>query len=81
MEVREEHQDNPRGTRDVLTSQTVTEDIAKMKGTRPQWAFIQAVEAQGDADWSSQHFTLIIGCEEDNKTPLTLKALINQYQR
>jgi hypothetical protein len=24
MEVREEHQDNPRGTRDVLTSQTVT---------------------------------------------------------
>jgi hypothetical protein len=25
MEVREEHQDNTRGTRDVLTSQTVTD--------------------------------------------------------
>jgi hypothetical protein len=58
-----------------------SEDMAEMKGTRPQWAFIQAVEAQGDADWSNQHFTLMIGCEEDNKAPPTLEALINRYRR
>jgi len=51
--------------------------MAEMKGTRPQWAFIKAVQSQGDSDWSGQHFTLIIGCEEDNKPPLTLKGLIN----
>jgi hypothetical protein len=55
--------------------------MAKMKETRPQWAFIQAIEAQGDADWSNQHFTLMIGCEEDDKTPPTLEALINRYRR
>jgi hypothetical protein len=55
--------------------------MAEMKGTRPQWAFIQAIEAQGDADWSNQHFTLMIGCEEDDKTPPTLEALINRYRR
>ncbi|KAF1946550.1 hypothetical protein EJ02DRAFT_430502 [Clathrospora elynae] len=60
---------------------TVKLGMAEMKGTRPQWAFIQAVEAQGDADWSNQHFTLMIGCEEDNKTPPTLEALINRYRR
>jgi hypothetical protein len=53
--------------------------MAEMKGTRPQWAFIQAIEAQGDADWSNQHFTLMIGCEEDDNTPPMLEALINQY--
>jgi hypothetical protein len=58
-----------------------SDDMAEMKGTHPQWAFIQAVEAQGDADWSNQHFTLMIGCGEDNKTPPTLEALINRYQR
>ena len=64
-----------------ITSLCRSEDMAEMKGTRPQWAFIQAVEAQGDADWSNQHFTLIIGCEEDNKVPPTLEALINRYRR
>jgi hypothetical protein len=64
-----------------ITSLCQSEDMAEMKGTRPQWAFIQAVEAQGDADWSNQHFTLMIGCEEDDKTPPTLEALINRYRR
>jgi hypothetical protein len=64
-----------------ITSLCRSEDMAEMKGTRPQWAFIQAVEAQGDADWSNQHFTLMIGCEEDEKTPPTLEALINRYRR
>jgi hypothetical protein len=64
-----------------ITSLCRSEDMAEMKGTRPQWAFIQAVEAQGDADWSNQHFTLMIGCEEDDKTPPTLEALINRYRR
>lgn len=64
-----------------ITSLCRSEDMAEMKGTRPQWAFIQAVEAQGDADWSNQHFTLMIGCEEDNKVPPTLEALINRYRR
>jgi hypothetical protein len=36
-----------------ITSLCRSEDMAEMKGTRPQWAFIQAVEAQGDADWSN----------------------------
>jgi hypothetical protein len=58
-----------------------SEDMAEMKGTRPQWAFIQAIEAHGDADWSNQHFTLILGCKEDDKTPPTLEALINRYRR
>ncbi|KAG9388377.1 hypothetical protein A1F94_001269 [Pyrenophora tritici-repentis] len=44
-----------------IASLCQSEDMAEMKGTRPQWAFIQAVEAQGDADWSNQHFTLMIG--------------------
>ena len=64
-----------------ITSLCRSEDMAEMKGTRPQWAFIQAIEAQGDADWSNQHFTLMIGCEEDDKTPPTLEALINRYRR
>jgi hypothetical protein len=64
-----------------ITSLCQSEDMAEMKGTRPQWAFIQAIEAQGDADWSNQHFTLMIGCEEDEKTPPTLEALINRYRR
>jgi hypothetical protein len=64
-----------------ITSLCRSEDMAEMKGTRPQWAFIQAVEAQEDADWSNQQFTLMIGCEEDDKTPLTLEALINRYRR
>ncbi|EFQ91358.1 hypothetical protein PTT_11805 [Pyrenophora teres f. teres 0-1] len=64
-----------------IASLCQSEDMAEMKGTRPQWAFIQAVEAQGDADWSNQHFTLMIGCEEDNKDPPTLEALINRYRR
>jgi hypothetical protein len=55
--------------------------MAEMKGTRPQWAFIQAVKAQGDADWSNQHSTLMISCVEDDKVPLTLKALINRYRQ
>jgi hypothetical protein len=55
--------------------------MAEMKGTRPQWAFIQAIEAQGDANWSSKHFTLMVGYEEDNKTPPTLGGLINQYHQ
>jgi IS5 family transposase len=64
-----------------ITSLCRSEDMAEMKGTRPQWAFIQAIEAQGDADWSNQHFTLMIGCEEDDKTPPILEALINRYRR
>ncbi|KAK1911220.1 hypothetical protein P3342_011822 [Pyrenophora teres f. teres] len=64
-----------------ITSLCRSEDMAEMKGTRPQWAFIQAIEAQGDADWSNQHFTLIISCEEDKKDPPTLEALINRYRR
>jgi hypothetical protein len=36
-----------------ITSLCRPEDIAEMKQTRPQWAFIQAIEAQGDADWSN----------------------------
>jgi lysyl-tRNA synthetase class I len=64
-----------------ITSLCRSEKMAEMEGTRPQWAFIQAVEAQGDADWSTQHFTLMIDCEEDNKTPPTLEALINRYRR
>jgi hypothetical protein len=64
-----------------ITSLCRLEKMAEMKGTRPQWAFIQAIEAQGDADWSGQHFTLMIGCEEDAKTPLTLEGLINRYRR
>ncbi|PZD22479.1 hypothetical protein A1F97_11378, partial [Pyrenophora tritici-repentis] len=64
-----------------IASLCQSEDMAEMKGTRPQWAFIQAVEAQGDADWSNQHFTLMIGCEEDKKDPPTLEALINRYRR
>jgi hypothetical protein len=64
-----------------ITSLCGSEKMAEMEGTRPQWAFIQAVEAQGDADWSNQHFTLMIGCEEDAKTPPTLEALINRYRR
>ncbi|KAI1669683.1 hypothetical protein L13192_07142 [Pyrenophora tritici-repentis] len=63
-----------------ITSLCRSEDIAEMKGTRPQWAFIQAIEAQGDADWSNQHFTLMISCEEDKKDPPTLEALINRYR-
>jgi hypothetical protein len=55
--------------------------MAEMKGTRPQWAFIQAVQAQGDSDWSGQHFALMIGCEEDDKPPPTLEGLINRYKR
>jgi hypothetical protein len=55
--------------------------MAEMKGTRPQWAFIQAVQAQGDTDWSGQHFALMIGCEEDDKPPPTLEGLINRYNR
>jgi hypothetical protein len=55
--------------------------MAEMKGTRPQWAFIQAVQAQGDTNWSGQHFALMIGCEEDDKPLPTLKGLINRYNR
>jgi hypothetical protein len=46
-----------------------------MKGANPQWAFIPAIEAQGDANWSSQHLTLLIGCEKDFKTLPTLEGL------
>jgi hypothetical protein len=38
-----------------ISSLCQSEDMAEMKGTRPQWAFIQAVQAQGDSDWSGQH--------------------------
>jgi hypothetical protein len=55
--------------------------MAEMKGTRPQWAFIQAVQAQGNSDWSGQHFALMIGCKEDDKPPPTLEGLINRYHR
>ncbi|KAF2022520.1 hypothetical protein EK21DRAFT_95648 [Setomelanomma holmii] len=64
-----------------VTSLCKEEDMAEMKGTRPQWAFIKAVQELGDSDWSRQHFALMIGCEEDNKTPLTLEGLINRYWR
>jgi hypothetical protein len=64
-----------------ISSLCQSEDMAEMKGTRPQWAFIQAVQAQGDTDWSGQHFTLMIGCEEDDKPPPTLEGLINLYKR
>ncbi|KAF1937226.1 hypothetical protein EJ02DRAFT_447604 [Clathrospora elynae] len=53
-----------------ITSLCQSEDMAEMKGT-----------PQGDANWSSQHFTLMIGCEEDDKVPPTLEALINRYRR
>jgi hypothetical protein len=36
-----------------ITSLCRSEDMAEMKETRPQWAFIQAIKAQGDADWSN----------------------------
>ena len=52
-----------------------------MKGARPQWAFIHAVQAQGDSDWSGQHLALMIGSEEDDKPPPTLQGLINRYNR
>lgn len=55
--------------------------MTEMKGTCPQWAFIQAVQAQGDSDWAGQHFALMIGCEEDEKTPPTVEGLINRYRR
>jgi hypothetical protein len=64
-----------------ISSLCQSEDMAEMKGTRPQWAFIQAVQAQGDSDWSGQHFALMIGCEEDDKPPPTLQGLINRYKR
>jgi hypothetical protein len=64
-----------------ITSLCQLEDMAEMKGTRPQWAFIQAVQVQGDSNWSGQHFALMIGCEEDNKLPPTLEGLINRYNR
>jgi hypothetical protein len=57
------------------------ENMAEMMGTRPQWAFIKAIQAQGDSDWSGQHFALMIGCEEDDKPPPTLEGLINRYNR
>jgi hypothetical protein len=53
--------------------------MAEMKGTSPQWAFIQAVQVQGNSNWPGQHFALMIGCKEDNKTTPTLKELINRY--
>jgi hypothetical protein len=64
-----------------ISSLCQSEDMAEMKDTRPQWAFIQAVQAQGDTDWSGQHFTLMIGCKEDDKPPPTLEGLINRYKR
>jgi hypothetical protein len=64
-----------------ITSLCQLEDMAEMKGTRPQWVFIQAVQVQGDSDWSGQHFALMIGCEEDDKLPPTLEGLINRYNR
>jgi hypothetical protein len=60
-----------------IVSLCKAEDMAEMKGTRPQWAFIQSVQAQGDSDWSGQHFALMISCEEDNKDPPTIEGLIN----
>jgi hypothetical protein len=42
-----------------ITSLCRSEKMVEMEGTRPQWALIQDIEAQGD-DWSSQHFTLMI---------------------
>ncbi|KAL7771407.1 hypothetical protein CFE70_001350 [Pyrenophora teres f. teres 0-1] len=64
-----------------ISSLCQSEDMAEMKGTRAQWAFINAVQAHGDSDWSGQHFALIIGCEEDEKTPPSLEGLINRYRR
>ncbi|KAF2819121.1 hypothetical protein CC86DRAFT_335874, partial [Ophiobolus disseminans] len=64
-----------------ITSLCKAEDMAEMKGTRPQWTFIKAVQAHGDADWSGQHFAVMIGCEEDVKDPPTLEGLINRYRR
>jgi hypothetical protein len=64
-----------------ISSLCQSEDMAEMKGTRPQWAFIQAVQAQGDTNWSGQHFALMIGCKEDDKPLPTLKGLINRYNR
>ncbi|KAF2825442.1 hypothetical protein CC86DRAFT_371106, partial [Ophiobolus disseminans] len=62
-----------------ITSLCKAADMAEMKGTRPQWTFIKAVQAHGDADWSGQHFAVMIGCEEDIKDPPTLEGLINHY--
>lgn len=64
-----------------VSSLCQAEQMAEMAGTRPQWAFIKAVQAQGDSEWSGQHFALMISCEEDNKTPPTLEGLINRYRR
>ncbi|KAK1912655.1 hypothetical protein P3342_004591 [Pyrenophora teres f. teres] len=64
-----------------ISSLCQSEDMAEMKGTRAQWAFINAVQAHGDSDWSGQHFALMIGCEEDEKTPPSLEGLINRYRR
>ena len=64
-----------------VTSLCKAENMAEMKDTRPQWAFINAVQAQGHSDWSGQHFSLMIGCEEDEKPPPTLEGLINRFRR
>jgi hypothetical protein len=62
-----------------ITSLCQSEDMAEMKSTRPQWAFIQAVQVQGNSDWSGQNSALMISCKEENKPPPTLKGLINHY--
>jgi hypothetical protein len=55
--------------------------MAEMMGTCPQWAFIKAIQVQGDSNWCGKHVALIIGCEEVNKPPPTLEGLINRYNR